>query len=148
MINNLGTPSELQINFGVLQIDTENSATEISVYLSVWRKKSMVVVKKKKNWICFIRSSISYWSTLNLKSGIFLEMNGSGGDKWLNRNRLLHTCLDVSKCIDLVRIFQIQLCLLHFHPRYKNASGSHFLLRSNVVHSRLCKWYLGMVPLI
>ena len=28
MINNLGTPSsELQINFGVLQIDTENSAT-------------------------------------------------------------------------------------------------------------------------
>ena len=30
MINNLGTPSsELQINFGVLQIDTENSATGI-----------------------------------------------------------------------------------------------------------------------
>ena len=28
MINNLGTPSsELQINFGVLQIDTENSST-------------------------------------------------------------------------------------------------------------------------
>ena len=28
MINNLGTPSsELQINFGELQIDTENSAT-------------------------------------------------------------------------------------------------------------------------
>ena len=28
MINNLGTPStELQINFGVLQIGTENSAT-------------------------------------------------------------------------------------------------------------------------
>ena len=28
MINNLGTPSsELQINFGMLQIDTENSAT-------------------------------------------------------------------------------------------------------------------------
>ena len=28
MINNLGTPSfELQINFGVLQIDKENSAT-------------------------------------------------------------------------------------------------------------------------
>ena len=28
MINNLGTPSfELQINFGVLQIDTENSDT-------------------------------------------------------------------------------------------------------------------------
>ena len=28
MINNLGTPSfELQINIGVLQIDTENSAT-------------------------------------------------------------------------------------------------------------------------
>ena len=30
MINNQGTPSfELQINFGVLQIDTENSAPEV-----------------------------------------------------------------------------------------------------------------------
>ena len=32
MNNNLGTPSsELQINFGVLQIDTENSATGLNV---------------------------------------------------------------------------------------------------------------------
>ena len=32
MINNLGTPlSEVQINFGVLQIDTENSASGITV---------------------------------------------------------------------------------------------------------------------
>ena len=35
MINNLGTPSsELQINFGVLQIDTENSATGISLQVA------------------------------------------------------------------------------------------------------------------
>ena len=32
MINNLGTPSsKVQINFGVLQIDTENSATGVLV---------------------------------------------------------------------------------------------------------------------
>ena len=32
MINNLGTPSsEQQINFGVLQIDTENLATEVNM---------------------------------------------------------------------------------------------------------------------
>ena len=32
MINNLGTPSsELQINFDVLQIDTENSATGLAL---------------------------------------------------------------------------------------------------------------------
>ena len=34
MINNLRTPSsEVQINFGVLQIDTENSATGIKANL-------------------------------------------------------------------------------------------------------------------
>ena len=48
MINNLGTPSfELQINFGVLQIDTENSATGIiiplpkteEIYLRIYLQK-------------------------------------------------------------------------------------------------------------
>ena len=43
MINNLGTPSsKLQINFGVLQTDTENSATGVR---SVLRHKSMAFNK-------------------------------------------------------------------------------------------------------
>ena len=36
MINNLDTPSsEVQINFGVLQIDSENSATGIVAYAQI-----------------------------------------------------------------------------------------------------------------
>ena len=45
-INNLGTPlSELQINFGVLQIDTENSAIEDNIE----EKLKGQVRKRRKN---------------------------------------------------------------------------------------------------
>ena len=45
VINNLSTPSsELQINFGVLQIDTENSATGIILFILYFKpvKKSVL----------------------------------------------------------------------------------------------------------
>ena len=50
MINNLGTSlSELQINFGVLQIDTENSATGVrgefnSSHVVSWSRRICVIV--------------------------------------------------------------------------------------------------------
>ena len=51
MINNLGTPSsEMQINFDVLQIDTENSA---------------IGLVEKKNWLKKMKSTIckQMWNT-------------------------------------------------------------------------------------
>ena len=45
VINNIGAPSfELQINFNVLQIDTENSATGICTSLSVPRTFRLVLL--------------------------------------------------------------------------------------------------------
>ena len=47
MINNLGTPpSELQINFGVLQIDTENSATGAARTMKA-KKISIIRIERK-----------------------------------------------------------------------------------------------------
>ena len=49
MIINLGTPSfELQINFGVLQIDTENSATGMQASRNEWKLRILGEELKKK----------------------------------------------------------------------------------------------------
>ena len=70
LINNLGTPSsQLQINFGVLQIDTENSATRhmhrywalgrILIYLSrnLFQEKQNNICRFLVCWVIF--SSLS-----------------------------------------------------------------------------------------
>ena len=49
VINNLGTPSsKLQINFGVLQIGTESSATEVLRF-----SRNLQIKKKSKEDFCY-----------------------------------------------------------------------------------------------
>ena len=56
MINNLGTPSsDVQINFGVLQIDTENSATGIfsNFFYKNINAEVLPVETRKVGGVCF-----------------------------------------------------------------------------------------------